>query len=402
LREDVNKSRERDESIERLLWQSKQPFEVSQVPQDGPPAEACVDAETLAAWAEGGLSGPALELVQTHVADCGRCQALVGTFARIDTIVPTREPARVPRRLAAWLVPLGAAAAAVVAVGLWIAMPRNQDLRDSRLSQAAQKPNQTVAAPTPSSPQESPVPAVAAASPLEQDRANVPAGAPSTLNGTASAPAEARESGRSKEEASSVFAAGALGKNDKASTDQAGARAEEARRDAPRIESKAASTAAPAATPAPAALAVPSAPAPGAERERAVGQVREVDRLADAAVVAGVEIISPDPAVRWRIVGSVLSRSVNGGARWEIVPTGVTTNLSAGSASSPWVCWVVGRQGVVLLSTDGVRWRRVVFPEPADLSAVRATDARTATVSTVDGRTFVTTDGGTSWVLRQP
>ncbi len=397
----MSKLRERDKSIERLLRQSKHPFQVSQVPQDSP-AAACVDAETLAAWAEGGLSGPALELVQAHVADCGRCQALVGTFARIDTIVPTPEPARLPRRLAAWLVPLGAAAAAVVAVGLWIAMPRNPDVRDSRLSQAERKPNQTDVALTASSPPESPAPAVTVTSPLERNRANVPAGAPSAQNVTASAPAEARELVRSKEQASSAFATSALGKNDKAGADQAGARAEEVRRDAPRIESQAASTAAPATTPAPAAPAVLSATAPAAAREKAVGQVREVDRLADGAVVASVEIVSPDPAVRWRIVGSVLSRSVSGGSRWEIVPTGVTTNLSAGSAPSASVCWVVGRQGVVLLSTDGVRWRRVMFPELADLSAVRATDARTATVSTVDGRTFGTTDGGTSWALRRP
>jgi photosystem II stability/assembly factor-like uncharacterized protein len=32
-----------------------------------------------------------------------------------------------------------------------------------------------------------------------------------------------------------------------------------------------------------------------------------------------------------------------------------------------------------------------------DLSGVRASDARTATVSTIDGRTFATTDGGQTW-----
>jgi hypothetical protein len=32
-----------------------------------------------------------------------------------------------------------------------------------------------------------------------------------------------------------------------------------------------------------------------------------------------------------------------------------------------------------------------------DLSSVRATDARTASISTVDGRTFSTSDGGVTW-----
>jgi hypothetical protein len=45
-----------------------------------------------------------------------------------------------------------------------------------------------------------------------------------------------------------------------------------------------------------------------------------------------------------------------------------------------------------------VSWRRVGFPEPIDLTAVRATDARTATVTTVDGRSFATTDGGGTWI----
>jgi len=39
----------------------------------------------------------------------------------------------------------------------------------------------------------------------------------------------------------------------------------------------------------------------------------------------------------------------------------------------------------------------VTFPEIADLSAVRATDARSASVSSADGRTFTTSDGGMTW-----
>ena len=110
----------------------------------------------------------------------------------------------------------------------------------------------------------------------------------------------------------------------------------------------------------------------------------------------------PDPSVRWRIAGSVVQRSTNGGARWDAVPTGVASALTAGAAPSASVCWLVGRAGVVLLSTDGLNWRRVAFPEVTDLSAIQATDARTASVSTADGRTFSTTDGGATWVRRPP
>jgi photosystem II stability/assembly factor-like uncharacterized protein len=61
---------------------------------------------------------------------------------------------------------------------------------------------------------------------------------------------------------------------------------------------------------------------------------------------------------------------------------------------------MVGRAGVVLLSTDGLTWRRMGFPTAADLVSVRATDERTATVTDVNGRTYATTDGGMTWIQR--
>ena len=61
-------------------------------------------------------------------------------------------------------------------------------------------------------------------------------------------------------------------------------------------------------------------------------------------------------------------------------------------------------RGVVLLTTDGRTLRRVPFPEMTDLSAVRTVDAggRVASVSTADGRTFVTTDAGATWSPASP
>jgi anti-sigma factor RsiW len=43
---------------------------------------ACIDAETLAAWADGGLSKDEAALVEVHLADCERCTAMLATFAR--------------------------------------------------------------------------------------------------------------------------------------------------------------------------------------------------------------------------------------------------------------------------------------------------------------------------------
>ena len=120
-------SSERDQSIERLLKHSlKTPT------RDGATG-ACLDAETLAAWTDGGLTGHALEAAQLHVADCSRCQELAGTLARITGIAPQPEPVPVSRRWLAWFVPLTAAAAALA---IWIAVPdRNALVRPAAAPQ---------------------------------------------------------------------------------------------------------------------------------------------------------------------------------------------------------------------------------------------------------------------------
>src|SRR5690348_9389993 len=69
---------------------------------------------------DGSLFGPALEVAQSHVADCSRCRSIVGAVARAEAAAPALAP--VSRRWPAWLVPLTAAAAAVT---LWVAVPKN-------------------------------------------------------------------------------------------------------------------------------------------------------------------------------------------------------------------------------------------------------------------------------------
>ncbi len=111
-----------------------------------------------------------------------------------------------------------------------------------------------------------------------------------------------------------------------------------------------------------------------------------------------IEIVSPDASIRWRIgPAGVVEYSDNAGASWEATPTGVGTDLIAGASPARTVCWVVGRAGIVLLTTDGRPWQRLMFPLAVDLAAIQATDARTATVTATDGRRFTTVDGGTTW-----
>ncbi|MEQ1912257.1 MAG: hypothetical protein ABMA15_25780, partial [Vicinamibacterales bacterium] len=61
---------------------------------------------------------------------------------------------------------------------------------------------------------------------------------------------------------------------------------------------------------------------------------------------------------------------------------------------------LVGGGGLVLLTTDGASWNRSPLPAAVDLVSVVATDARTASVTAIDGRQFHTTDGGRTWTPR--
>jgi photosystem II stability/assembly factor-like uncharacterized protein len=114
---------------------------------------------------------------------------------------------------------------------------------------------------------------------------------------------------------------------------------------------------------------------------------------------ASQPIISPNANNRWRIVAAgTVDHSTDGGSTWQTQSTGVTAMLTAGASPSPTVCWLVGPGGIVLLSTDGRSWQRLVFPEAIDLESVHALDDKRATVTAADGRTVSTTDGGRTWV----
>ena len=82
-------------------------------------------------------------------------------------------------------------------------------------------------------------------------------------------------------------------------------------------------------------------------------------------------------------------------------PAESTVVRLTGAAPSAAVCWVVGPAGTVLLTTDGRTWRRIEFPDRADLAGVAAADASNATITTADGRVFRTRDGGRSWLLQE-
>ena len=81
--------------------------------------DACLDAETLAAWADGGLTTQAAAAVDLHASNCSRCMAVLAAMER--SAPPALAPhAWTPARLFRWLVPLTAAA---TAIAIWVAVP---------------------------------------------------------------------------------------------------------------------------------------------------------------------------------------------------------------------------------------------------------------------------------------
>jgi len=153
----VSTERDRDRSLERVLGQALRAGASSAA------SGACLDAETLAAWAERGLTAGDLASVETHLSECSRCQSLVATLERTRPAGSDREPWWPPSFGFGWLVPLTAAAAAIL---LWVALPGNEPARSSasldvQMPAAAQVP---AAAQTPGA---APMPEAAAPRPQE-------------------------------------------------------------------------------------------------------------------------------------------------------------------------------------------------------------------------------------------
>jgi photosystem II stability/assembly factor-like uncharacterized protein len=176
-----------------------------------------------------------------------------------------------------------------------------------------------------------------------------------------------------------------------------------------------------AAAPAPAAPVPPPSPATAAEasakaaaaaeqgqRGAAVGTMAASTAdarqlMARRFVAKETTIVSADSQSRWRLgsLGGFVEHSTDGGATWQVLPTGVNAMLVDGSSPSRSVCWLVGQTGVVILTTDAGRsWQRLTFPASIDLRSVNATSDKNATVVAADGRQFVTSDGGRTWVSR--
>ena len=425
---------ERDPAIDPLIRAAIRP-------RDPGDPSGCVDAERLAAWAEGGLTEAETEAIDAHLATCARCQALMAAFAQEPAAasIPAATPSAPavlpfrPRAAVKWIVPLAAGVAAASLL-VWTAWPRPG---------ATPVREQTVAdAITPASP------------PANARRAEETSAIGAQGRGALAVP-------ELKKEAAPVAAA----KSSDAKLGQQGAIA-------------AAPSPSPAPAPVPPAITVPptpipmaggvpqvtiAAPPPTAPTFRAqaagTGEVvmlrGDADPVRDAAPPTPARVVAefapptaagpdagrafgqggagggrgggrgggggggsrgtgaagasgiaaataPAPRVLWRVLATgEVRKSTDNAQTWSTVVMKPPVLILNGAAPSPTVCWLIGRAGIVMLSTDGVKFVRVFFPDLSDLRSITAVDAREATITTTDGRVFVTIDGGENWEIKK-
>jgi hypothetical protein len=438
--------RDRDQSVEQWL---------RRMPAGATPTDDCLDADTLAAWSEGLLEGAERSSAESHASKCARCQAMLAVMAR-TTPVPVSGTASPIRK---WLMLLGPAMAAAAAVALWFAVDPSERSAPSVLGELSKERAESAPATVPA-----PAPAPAASpAPADKDRSSTPQDSgtqeAAAREGQTSARQrdervgadQPRELNEKKESAKSVPALidaekrvdpsapfGALapppppaapvpptldraqdarGNLAGAANSQSPNQSQSVQAQSPPVQTSQAQSNQAQNNQAPQKNQAQSPPPPRQQalEERVVVADAPGSRVAarrDAAASADslrfrtgaavLEIRTPDPAVRWRVVdGRLVQRSLDAGATWVDqyrADEGVT--LTAGVAPSTTACWLVGRAGAIVRTIDGRAWQRVRFPEPLDFTAAVAGDARTATVTAADGRQFATTDGGTTWTRR--
>lgn len=89
----------------------------------GPAPSSCLDAETVAAWMDGGLDPASIAMAEAHASNCARCQALLGTVTRTTLAAAVAAEPRTARLWRWWFAPLAATAAAVT---VWMVVPQGQ------------------------------------------------------------------------------------------------------------------------------------------------------------------------------------------------------------------------------------------------------------------------------------
>jgi hypothetical protein len=413
----------------------------------------CPDAEVLAAFVDHSLPERAHEAVVTHLADCGRCIEHVAVLSRCDDALPGSRPVS-PWSLFGWvrrpwLVP--AMAAAIVAV-IWTALPSDnqrtgteertmkEEVSAGRKQLGGRAVQAPAATPPPAAsglarPVASQEPttvdrlddkgaAVGSARaatdneredlPAARDKSNVQASAPQRRLSAAASKGQLAPAGPppvaapAETDRSRIAESVAIGEARQKSADAVAPNDDERARSKVLSETKAAESYRREAFADAASVEQQNASppvAPGAAGGPLNQQAQTASPAAPLSMAkADVPLVypSPDPTVKWRVAGTRVERTIDGGNTWITDRAPSVTGVRNGASPSRDVCWLVGDAGLVVRREASGSWTVVTPPVAATLIAIAAPSASDALVTAADGRRFGTIDGGHTWALVNP
>ena len=423
--------------------------------QPGPATPECADAESLAAYSDRSLAAADRDRLETHFADCMRCQLLLADIARAEESARAAMAAAEVPWYRRWRIAIPALAA-VAAVVVYIATnrPATEEPRSDQVVAMAkhEAPMMQLAerAAAPELPAQAPqfaVPPSPAAAPasneiaMNESRAREeakraaprmhhaapptpavaeapPAAAPAPPSVDAGSVVAIAPAAPVVEPSSAPVAQPAPVSKELASNQpepETAQRTESMGYAAPQLSGKAAApgNGAMVAAPEPATPAIAGGAA--GQSETAVGAGAPVigigaapasQKLPPGMPQGGLPLggwargaVCPrDKSVTWLVGknGVIQKFYANGAMRWQY--SGVTTDLLTGWAPSATVCWVVGLSGTIIRTTDGGdHWERITAPSADNLRMVVASSAEDATITTERGQSFATSDGGATW-----
>jgi len=282
------------------------------------PRTPCLDVDTVAALAEGTLAARERSAAEAHAAECPRCQGVLAAMVRTMPPVAPRVWWRRPALV--WLAPLTAAAAVII----WSNVPRSTIVAPDARSAAIGAPEPAPDLATPASP-----------------RAGLERKSPAASSAPAAGAAPAREQNRAATKRSTPQPVQQNALVDRLTVPAVPSE--------PAVEDRTAVTQQPsapvppaAAAPAPATMVEAGAKVAAAAEQARRGAAGSMAASSDDArqtlarrfVAKETTIVSADSHNRWRLgsVGGFVEHSTDGGATWQVLPTGVNATLIDGSS----------------------------------------------------------------------
>jgi len=392
--------------------------------QEPAAAGECPDSEILAAYFERSLNAEETARCELHFSSCARCREELALVERATGDAAVAGHGMQPTGRRAWVWDwrwLAPVAATLIVAAVWFVQRPSNSNRESQsqplvaMSQPSEPPASEAPAPSRKPSQGAPS-AAAPKSEMAQNRA---------LNKTQNAISRETIQPSTNEDRSGVATFNARrNTNANLPAESAGARQSDSKERAARTETESTASADALQTaPASPAAAPPPAQAANAggivqeQRDESVQALKSKQPMAAPAkpnlyakkdekaappssgIAAAARVVpTPDPKVLWRIPEQGILKSEDGGATWRQSDLPVANaNVISIAAPSAQVCWLAGRDSMILLTTDGTHWRTLPPPARADFVQVIAENASSATVTASDGQRFQTNDAGKHW-----